>query len=57
MSAALKDQVLATLRQIAAPGTGSDVMSAGMVSDVFVSDGRVMFSLSVPASRRRRSSR
>lgn len=51
MSAALKDQVFATLRQIAAPGTGSDVVSAGMVSDVFVSDGRVMFSLAVPAEQ------
>ncbi|BBE71851.1 Mrp/NBP35 family ATP-binding protein [Oharaeibacter diazotrophicus] len=51
MSAALKDHVIATLRQIAAPGTGSDVVSAGMVSDVFVSDGRVMFSLTVPADR------
>ncbi len=53
MSAALKDQVLTQLRQIVAPGGSSDILTAGFVSDVFVNDGRVMFSLTVPAERAR----
>ena len=53
MSSSLKDQVLATLRQIAIPGGSTDVVSGGMVSDVYVNDGRVMFSLTVPADRAR----
>lgn len=50
MSASLKDQVLASLRCIGVPG-GGDLVSAGMVSDVFVNDGRVMFSITVPADK------
>jgi ATP-binding protein involved in chromosome partitioning len=53
MSAALKDQVLALLRQMTPPGADRDVVTGGQVSEVFVSDGRVMFSLTVPADRAR----
>ncbi len=53
MSTPLKDQVLALLRQMTPPGESRDPVSAGQVSEVFVSDGRVMFSLTVPADRAR----
>jgi len=45
-----KDDVLARLRGVASP-TGGDIVSAGMVSDVFISGGKVMFSITVPADR------
>nr|WP_199699541.1 iron-sulfur cluster carrier protein ApbC [Notoacmeibacter ruber] len=37
------------LRSIAAPGGETDIVSAGMVSDIFIAKGKVFFSLTVPA--------
>ncbi len=37
------------LRSIAAPGGKSDIVSEGMVSDIFIAKGKVFFSLTVPA--------
>ncbi|ERP96921.1 sodium:proton antiporter [Labrenzia sp. C1B10] len=39
------------LRQIKGPDLEGDIVSLGLVSDVFVSDGRVVFSITVPAER------
>lgn len=45
--AAIKDK----LRRLTFPGADGDIMSLGLVSDIFVSDGKAYFSLSVPAER------
>ena len=54
MNAALKDMILDTLRQLPAPDGGADIVSRGMVSDIFVADGKAFFSLTVPASEAER---
>ncbi len=41
------------LRALPAPG-GGDVVSRGMVSDIFVADGKAFFSISVPAAEAER---
>ncbi|WP_439530602.1 Mrp/NBP35 family ATP-binding protein [Pannonibacter sp.] len=53
MSDAIKAEVLERLGRIAGPEGGGDIVSLGLVSDVFVSDGRVAFSITVPADRAR----
>ncbi len=39
------------LRSIAAPGGQTDIVSAGLVSDIFIAKGKVFFSLTVPAEQ------
>ncbi|QDG77898.1 Mrp/NBP35 family ATP-binding protein [Labrenzia sp. PHM005] len=51
MSESVKSAVLDRLRQIKGPDLEGDIVSLGLVSDVFVSDGRVAFSITVPADR------
>ena len=51
MSAVTKDQVLETLKTVRGPDFERDIVSLGMVSDVFISDGKVYFSITVPAER------
>ena len=46
-----KEQVLETLRKVRGPDLEGDIVSLGMVSDVFISDGKVYFSITVPADR------
>ena len=53
MSDAIKAAVLERLGRISGPEGGGDIVSLGLVSDVFVSDGRVAFSITVPADRAR----
>src|SRR5215470_15596163 len=48
-----KDQVLERLRPIPAPDGHGDIVDRGLVSDIFVSGGKVMFSITVPAERAR----
>ena len=43
-----KEAILEKLKSLRTP-SGQDLVSAGMVSDIFVKDGSVMFSLTVPA--------
>ncbi|MCP1198681.1 Mrp/NBP35 family ATP-binding protein [Notoacmeibacter sp. MSK16QG-6] len=38
------------LRSIAAPGSEGDIVSNGLVSDIFITKGKVFFSLTVPAA-------
>jgi ATP-binding protein involved in chromosome partitioning len=46
-----KDQVLAALARVKGPDLEGDIVSRGMVSDVFISDSKVYFSITVPADR------
>jgi ATP-binding protein involved in chromosome partitioning len=51
MSEVTKEQVLAALARVRGPDLEGDIVSRGMVSDVFISDGKVYFSITVPADR------
>jgi len=51
MSAVTKDQVLETLKTVRGPDFERDIVTLGMVSDVFISDGKVYFSITVPSER------
>ncbi len=44
-----KEQVLENLKQVGHEAIGGDVVSQGLVSDVFIADGKVFFSITVPA--------
>lgn len=44
-----KEQVLACLKSVSHEAIGGDIVSQGLVSDVFVADGKVFFSITVPA--------
>jgi metal-sulfur cluster biosynthetic enzyme len=46
-----KEQVLETLKTVRGPDLEHNIVELGMVSDVFISDGKVYFSLTVPADR------
>ncbi|MDO1581195.1 iron-sulfur cluster carrier protein ApbC [Rhizobium oryzicola] len=48
-----KDMVIEALRQVRGPDLEGDVVSLGMVSDVFISDSKVYFSITVPADKAR----
>jgi ATP-binding protein involved in chromosome partitioning len=53
MAAASKDDILNALRRVPGPAGTGDIVSLGLVSDIVVSDGKVIFSVSVPAERAR----
>jgi ATP-binding protein involved in chromosome partitioning len=44
-----KEQVLDRLRSVRGPEGQGDVVSLGLVSDIFITGGKVMFSITVPA--------
>ncbi|MDL2408323.1 Mrp/NBP35 family ATP-binding protein [Rhizobium calliandrae] len=46
-----KEQVLETLRTVRGPDLEHNIVELGMVSDVFISDAKVYFSITVPAER------
>ncbi|WP_321341581.1 iron-sulfur cluster carrier protein ApbC [Breoghania sp.] len=46
-----KEAVLKRLSMVKGPDLESDLVSLGLVSDIFISDGRVIFSITVPAER------
>ena len=46
-----KEAVLERLATIAAPDGSGDIVSLGMVSEIFIADGKVFFSITVPAAR------
>ena len=46
-----KDDVLAKLRTIQGPDFEGDIVSLGLVSDIFIADSKVFFSVTVPAER------
>lgn len=49
MSDVTKEHVLARLKTVSHEAIGGDIVSRGLVSDVFVADGKVFFSITVPA--------
>ncbi len=53
MSEDQKTKILEVLSALPAPG-GGDVVSRGMVSDIFIADGKAFFSISVPAAEAQR---
>jgi ATP-binding protein involved in chromosome partitioning len=46
-----KQRVLEVLAKVQVPGGPSNIVDMGMVSEIFVTDGKVYFSISVPAGR------
>ncbi len=46
-----KEAVLEKLRTVKGPDFEGDVVSLGLVSDIFIADGKVFFSITVPAAR------
>jgi len=46
-----KETVLDTLRTIKGPDFEGDIVSLGLVSDIFIADAKVFFSITVPADR------
>ncbi|MEO1748309.1 MAG: iron-sulfur cluster assembly protein, partial [Pseudomonadota bacterium] len=51
MAMLTKEMVLAELAKLSPPGDAKDIIAQGMVSDIFIKDGAVSFSISVPAER------
>ena len=48
-----KEAVVETLRSIRGPDLEGDIVSLGLISDVFIADRKVFFSITVPAERAR----
>ena len=46
-----KEQVQAALKTVRGPDLESNIVDLGMVSDIFISDAKVYFSITVPAER------
>ncbi|MGU3574231.1 Mrp/NBP35 family ATP-binding protein [Brucellaceae bacterium C25G] len=51
MSGVTREQVLNQLRQVTGPDFKGDIVSLGLVSDIFIADGKVFFSITVPSDR------
>ncbi|UXN05477.1 Mrp/NBP35 family ATP-binding protein [Bartonella sp. HY761] len=51
MSALNQDIVLSHLRAVKGPDFESDIVSLGLVSEIFIADKKVFFSINVPANR------
>ncbi len=51
MAGVTRDEVLNRLRAVTGPDFEGDVVSLGLVSDIFIADGKVFFSITVPAER------
>ena len=51
MASVTRDQVLEQLKKIHGPDGKGDLVSSGVVENVLVNDGKVIFSLSVAADR------
>ncbi len=46
-----KEDILDALKRVRGPDLEGDIVSQGLVSDIFVNDGKVIFSITVPAKR------
>ena len=53
MTDVTKEQVLERLRTVRGPDMDGNIVDLGLVSDVFISDGKAYFSITVPAERAR----
>ena len=47
----LKEQVVERLRRVKGPDLDGNIIDLGLVSDILIKDGRVYFSITVPAAR------
>ncbi len=52
MTSVTREQVQERLKTVTGPDFESDVVSLGLVSDIFIADGKVFFSITAPAHRR-----
>lgn len=48
-----KEDILAKLKTVKGPDLESNIVDLGLVSDIFIADGKAYFSLTVPAARAR----
>jgi ATP-binding protein involved in chromosome partitioning len=48
-----REQVLDALKRVRGPDLSGDIVSLGMISDVMISEGKVILSIAVPAERAR----
>ena len=46
-----KEAVIEKLKTVRGPDFKGDIVALGMVSDIFIADGKVFFSITVPAER------
>lgn len=53
MAEVTRQQVLEALKSVRSPDLDGNIVDSGMVSDVFISDGKAYFSITVPAERAR----
>ena len=53
MANVTKEQVLEKLKGVRGPDMDGNIVDMGLVSDVFISDSKVYFSITVPAERAR----
>ncbi len=51
MADVTKDQVLEQLKTVTGPDFNSNIVDLGLVSDIFIADSKVFFSITVPAAR------
>ncbi len=51
MAPANKDDILKQLSKLVGPDRETDIVAAGMVSDIFLADGKAMFSITVAADK------
>lgn len=51
MAGVTKDQVLDQLKTVTGPDFNSNIVELGLVSDIFIADNKVFFSITVPAAR------
>ncbi|WP_340160589.1 Mrp/NBP35 family ATP-binding protein [uncultured Hoeflea sp.] len=51
MVSVTKEEVLAKLRSVKGPDLEGNIVDLGLVSEIFIADGKVYFSLTVPAAR------
>ncbi|AQS41829.1 MAG: ParA/MinD ATPase like protein [Candidatus Tokpelaia hoelldobleri] len=51
MATVTRTDILDRLRQVKGPGRTSDIVTLGLVSDIFIADNKVFFSITVPAER------
>lgn len=51
MATITKEEVLARLRQVKGPDLDGNIVDLGLVSEIFIADGKVYFSITVPSDR------
>lgn len=51
MTSVTREQILERLKSVTGPDFESDIVSLGLISDIFIANGKVFFSITVPAER------